>query len=68
MKICENKRSRSHCLTFDAGLTYDDNFKHLLKSHWANGNKNHIQFPWAEGKQSGSHVVVYCCFTSTVNI
>ena len=30
MKICENKRSR--LLTINQGPSYDDSFKHLLKS------------------------------------
>ena len=38
MKICE-KKGQGHLFTFDPGLSYYDNFEHLLKNHWASCNK-----------------------------
>ena len=44
-------RGQGHCLTLDLGLSYYDNFKHLLKSHWPILTKFHVDPPGAGGNK-----------------
>ena len=41
-------RGQGQSLTFDSGLSYCDNFKHLLKITGSIVTEIHVEPPWAE--------------------
>ena len=41
-------KGQRHSLTFDSGLSYCDNFKHLLKNTGPFVTEIHVELPWAE--------------------
>ena len=54
-----SRRGQGHCLTFDPGLSYYDNFKHLLKVTGPNVIKSHLEPPGADGTKICSNPIVH---------
>ena len=47
-----SRRGQGHCLTFDPGLSWYDNLKRLLKSHWANCNQLPFRATWGRWNEN----------------
>ena len=54
-----SRRGQGHCLTFDAGLSYYDNFKHLLKATGPIVTKSHLEPPGADGTKICSNPIIH---------
>ena len=54
-----SRKGQGHCLTFDPGLSYYDNFKHLLKATGPIVTKPHLEPPGADGTKIYSNPIVH---------
>ena len=63
-----SRRGQGHCLTFDPGLSWYDNLKHLLKSHWPIVTKSHLEPPGADGTKICSNRIVHMTNMATTPI
>ena len=63
-----SRRGQGHCLTFDPGLSYYDNFKHLLKATGPIVTKSHLEPPGADGTKICSNPIVHMTNMATTPI
>ena len=63
-----SRRGQGHCLTFDPGLSYYDNFKHLLKATGPIVTKSHLEPPGADGTKICSNPTVHMTNMATTPI
>ena len=63
-----SRRGQGHCLTFDPGLSYYDNFKHLLKATGPTVTKSHLEPPWADRTKICSNPIVHMTSMATTPI
>ena len=63
-----SRRDQGHCLTFDPGLSYYDNFKHLLKATGPIVTKSHLEPPGADGTKLCSNPIVHMTNMATTPI
>ena len=63
-----SRRGQGHCLTFDQGLSYYDNFKHLFKATGPIVTKSHLEPPGADGTKICSNPIVHMTNMATTPI
>ena len=63
-----SRRGQGHCLTFDPGLSYYDNFKHLLKATGPIVTKAHLEPSGADGTKICSNHIVHMTNMATIPI